>query len=306
MKDWDAHLMDAAEAAEKEAETPIVRSILEIFSHNGVLPANMSDERVARLLDIAILCGDYQLAVNLAQSFSVRPLRRWSGGCDLAVLSAALWAGADFQDLHVQDLNPYGVNLDVPLLLDLALDFDSEDWQQLGHFFSSKPRWPSSDVQLGLRFLSIHGDGYLWISMDKVHSALRSGWDLKYIWDWLFDGNQLYAAGLLDLAILGGKSDCADALATAGVELREDCLELLKRACRGESVQHLRYLGDPPHVGSALECKAAASAAALASLRRSFRHQGVEKGADVYEVLLTKFQQTGQNGSILIQTPCAR
>ena len=306
MKDWDANLKPAAAAAKKAAQTPLVSGILQIFSNDEVLPLAMSNEAAARLLDIAILCGNSKAAANLAKTFSVRPLRRWKGNellprDDLPVLSAALLVGADFQDLRVLHVDLDVV--EVPLLLQAALNFTSEDWQQLGHLFSSKPRWPSCDVQLVHRFLSLEicedDRGYFWISGDKVLNASRSGWDLKYIWNEICEeyhesaAGAIYDAGLLDLAILCGNSDCADVLAATGVELDEKCSELLKRACRREGVGLCDIDACRFHVGSASDCKSAASAAAFASLRRSFSREGAETGVAVYQVLNQKVHPKG-------------
>ena len=295
MKDWDAHLKHAARAARKETKTPLISGILEIFSKLEVLPLAMSDEAAARLLEIAILCGNTKAAANLAQTSAARPLRRWRGEElsrreDLPMLSAALLAGADFQDLHSGDA-------DIPLLLEMALDFNSEDWQQLGHLFSSTPRWPSRDAQVGNAFLSreIREDGryHYWISTRKVRNALRSGWDLKYVCTGLDVNCREYTASLLDLAILCGNSDSADALATAGVQLGEErpkYLKLLKQASRGESLAlHPSGLQQ----GSAFECKSAAFAAACASLRSCFNAEGAEKGIALYQVLTKKFHPRG-------------
>ena len=313
MKDWDAPLHKAAEAARKATKTPLVSGILQISSRDELLPFTMSDEAAARLLDIAVLCGNSKAAANLAKTCPVRPLRRWRGEelCrrgDLPVLAAALLAGADFQDLPVKPDPELYPDLQVPLLLWVALGFDSEDWQQLGHFFSSTPRWPSRDEKLGNLFLPEEMNYHCRISTDRVRNALRSGWDLKYIWDHIcgqdnepgLRGGWVHTAGLLDLAILSGNSDCADALATVGVELREDCfedcLERLQRACCGESaVLNLFDTGqglplDCLGLGSASECQSAASAAAYASLRRSFSREGAEKGVAVCQVLTNKFR----------------
>ena len=306
MQDWDANLENAKIAAKEAAKTPIVRGILEIFSSNSeVLPFTMSDQAAARLLDIAILCGNTRAAANLAKTFSVRPLRRWRGellSTDLTVLRAALLAGAELQDLREEFDRE-----ELPVLLMAALFFHSEDWQQLGHFYSSTPWWPSRDVKLGQLLLSGHpmfasreiriredGRHQCWISVDKVRNALRSGWDLQHIWTEISeDGSlQMRAASALDFSILGGKSDCADALASAGVELREDCLDLLKRACRRESVDLFVGLCDNPlDLGSASECKSAAVAAAHASLRRSLKRQGIRIVCDVYHVLIRKLHR---------------
>ena len=44
--------------------------------------------------------------------------------------------------------------VEVDLLPRMAMDFDLEQWHQLGHLFSSKPRWPSRDVELVSLLLS--------------------------------------------------------------------------------------------------------------------------------------------------------
>ena len=298
MKDWSAPLELAAEAAKKAAKTPLVSAVLEISSKDEVLPFSMSDEAAARLLDIAVLCGNSQAAANLAKTCSVRPLRRWRGDelClrdDLPVLSAALCAGAEFQDLNASQPACGECVVEIPLLLAVALDFDLENWQQLGHFFRSTSRWPGSDVGLGYLFLSwddvADGQEIFQIDTKKVKNGLRSGWDLKYIWEHFDEGIRDHTVGLLDSAILSGDSDCADALATAGVQLREDCSELLKRVCRGESVQLEFDLGENFGVGLASECQSAAFASARASLRRLFKREGSKKGAALYQVLINKF-----------------
>ena len=310
MNDRDANLWDAAKAAEKAAKTPLVKGILEICSRTEELPFTMSDEVATRLLDVAILSGNCQAAANLAKTCRVRPLRRWRGDAfsfsHLPVLSAGLLAGANFQDLRPKYFHEDGkdsVYAEVPLLLQVALAFHSEDWQQLGHFFSLEPRWPTEDLELGPLFLDYDRSNDGSISMQKVQNALRSGWNLERIWVGLLDGDvdQKAYLGLLELAILCGNPSCADALATAGVELREDCLEWLQRACRGESVVLRLDAYDSEYllVGSASECKSAASAAARASLRRSFKCEGVERGVAVYQTFTKKFHPRGVDRALV-------
>ena len=333
MNDWEADLRDAAEAAQEAAEMPLVNGILEIASRDEVLSLTMSDEASARLLDIAILCGNSKAAANLAKASAIRPLRRWRGhglwwlDDHLQVFSAALLAGADFQDLHVPHRKPVNPLLDIPsvyplreipLLLLAALDFNSEYWQQLESFYRPKPRWSSSlwFSDLGYLFLSEkpgEGGPQHWphpapvpVSLNKVQNGLKSGWDLRYvetklaereIWTVREDGTFLCRqphASLLDLAILSGNSGDADVLATAGVELGEGCLNQLWCACVGLrwglSIDFNCYLASG---SSASECKSAASVAARALLRRSLKHAGAEKGAAVYQLLTKKFQPKG-------------
>ena len=282
MKDFDVESGFARCSAKKAAETPLVSSILQISSTTEVLPLTLSDEVAARLLDIAILCGNTKAAANLAKSCPVRPLRRWNGEnlvCFSDMLRPALLAGADFHNLHTTCVNHgmiildrFDVEIAAPLLMSLALD--PKYWQQpeLRPFLGSKQWWPIRDKELAGMFLERGG-----ISLEKVQKGLLSGWNLKYICNTIYEPNATVEAGLLDLAILNGQSDCAEALATAGVELREGCLDLLQRAFRG----------DPEVVFQAAssDCKSAASAAARAFLTRTFKSEGVEKGIPLYQVL---------------------
>ena len=293
MKDWEAPLKDAVDAAQRAAKSPLVSGILEIFSKDEVLNLAMSDWVAARLLDIAILCGAAQAGVNLSKRCPARPLRRWRGGEVWSrehVLSAALLAGAEFQDLHVQCCCD-----EVPLLLLAALDFDSEQWQQLGHFFSSRPWWPNSDLSLDSLhlFLSDENDeAHCWIDIEKVENGLRAGWNLKHIWSPLCDdqGVDRTIAGLLDLAILCGEPECADALVSAGVQLRGDFGPVLSRLYNGETLG-LCCRGDG--LSTTGQCKSAASAAAVAALKRSVKSEGAKKGVAVYQVLNKKFHPRG-------------
>ena len=308
MKDWDAPLFAAANAAQQAAKTPLVRGILEISSRNETLPLAMSDAAAARLLDIAMLCGNVKAAANLAKTWNARPLRRWRVGDlweddpDLARwrsrFSAALCAGADFEGVHCHSHRGLiGVGYDVPLLRLLPFAFEPEDWQQLEQVLpSEKNQWPSCDVRLGELFLTDeYREDDLWsVSAQRVQNALRAGWDLKYIWMEFEAAGHWYAAGLLDMAVLCGQPDCASALGSAGVELKEDCLDLHRLAFRTDGLEALWRgpFGLPSTVsfGSASECKSAASAAARAFLMNSFKREGVEKGIALCQVMAQKFR----------------
>ena len=298
MKDWDESLKDARAAAKKTAKTPLISGILDLCSRDEVLPLALSDGAAARLLDIAILCGNQQAAVHLAQSYRLRPLRRWRGDDlwrreDLPVLSAALLAGADFQDLQVLRCKDVVAFVEIPLLMHAALEFDSEHWQQLGQFLTKS--WPSCGVELPIDKLFLGDsnedeDGWVHhsVSMAKVQNALRAGWDLKYIWTDLSDEDER-PASLLDLAILCGQAEVAKSLASAGVEPHEDSIDVLKRACHGETsaLQVSGYFS--LDLASVSECQSAASAAVLASLKASFKRETAAKAVAVYQALLDKF-----------------
>jgi hypothetical protein len=304
MKDWDAHLDAAAEAARRAGKTPLVRGILEISGCNDPLPFATSDATAAQLLDIAMLCGNVEAATNLAKTWKARPLRRWVA-LDFwsfahlspwrSTFSAALCAGADFEGVHcLRRFTGY----DVPLLQICPLDFEPEDWQQLEQVLpSEKNQWPSSDVRAGGWFLRYKypGDGrWLSVSARRVQNALRTGWDLKHIWMKLLAPERWYDVSLLDMAVLCGQPDCASALGSAGVELKEGCLDLHRLAFRKDELEALWCeLYKRPHalgLGSASECKSAASAAARAFLMDSFKREGVEKGIALCQVMAQKFR----------------
>ena len=298
MQAWDANLGPATDAAREAAKIPLVQSILEISSRNERLPLAMSEAAAARLLDIAILIGNVEVATNLAKTCKARPLRRWRG-TDLstffvkkATVFAALFAGADFEGLHFR-LHAYGE--EVPLLRLVALDFEPEQWQQLGQFFQAKKnQWPTCDMRLGGLFLN---KGC--VSMKRIQNAFKAGWDLKRIWieftlDPDNDDNVIYhEATLLFLAIFCGQPDCAGALGSAGVELNFDCLDLRRWALRGDGNRRLTELDPDSSQGSASECKSAASAAAKASLTTSLKREGIEKGIALYQTLTKKFHPRG-------------
>lgn len=283
MKDWNAPLEDAAIAAKRAANTPLVKNILEICGRNEKLPFAMSEESAARLLDIAILCGDVEAAANLAKMCQARPLRRWRADevlpfspldeCRmLPVIVAALWAGADFHDLHVW-LNEKGLECPVPFLRAAPLYFNEEQWQVAGHFFEQCSQWPSKDTSVGHHFLSVRRCG---LSTRRIQNALKAGWDLTCIWTPLGEGRCWHDASLLDLAVLCGQPHCADLLAKAGVELSLDCLHLCRLACDGHGPEMCSPLG-VLKLASSWKCKSAAFAAALGFVMKSFKPENVKK-----------------------------
>ena len=229
MKDWDASLLFAENAARKAAKTLLIAGILDISRRNEPLPFAMSEAAAARLLDIAILCGDVEAATNLAKTYRARPLRRWRGNelhisAAFRTISAALFAGADFEGLHETLMGEA-----VPLLRRIALDFEPEQLQLLEQFFpAEKNQWPTCDMDLGKIFLEEDFNGDACVSMQRIQNAFKAGWDLKRIWTRLCLVGDDYDqdASLLDLAVLCGQPDCAVALGSAGVELKAACLDL--------------------------------------------------------------------------------
>ncbi|CAK9080847.1 Uncharacterized protein SCF082_LOCUS38518 [Durusdinium trenchii] len=248
MKDWDASLPNAANAARQTAEQPLVRNVLEALRSDSV-PQSLaiSEEAMANLLDIAILIGDREAAVRCAEQSRLRPLRRWSwkgifhlyrwafGGVtaardniwlysyvyrlelgDRGMLLAALSAGVELQGL----LGPVH---QVPFRVAVALT--GTPWTDFADLLPppDTPWVPPEKNGLGEFFLKYIGSGKVYLRKDLLEIAQRvqvplaalnvSCSDLDYL--------NLFcpSLSLLDCAILLGQSDCAALLARAGAEV---------------------------------------------------------------------------------------
>ena len=173
MEDWDEaliagyihHPVGAIPAAQEAASTPLTRAMLELCSRDMELPFSGSPKAMARLLDIAILTGNQEAAVNLAKKCQVRPLRRWEidfyfEDCWKAARTALL-AGAFFQDLMVK--GSWALDEDIPFAQALFLKSKLENWQEIRHLLPGRhdlwrPR--SLDNRFGHFFLEYpHGPG---------------------------------------------------------------------------------------------------------------------------------------------------
>ena len=266
MEDWDEALFDrdyeapteeselgAIPAADVAAATPLTRAMLDICSRDMELPFSGSPKAIARLLDIAILTGNQKAAFNLSQKCQLRPLRRWAfqwyrfrSEVFWKAARAALWAGADFQDLIVQ------YNEDVPFPQALFLKSELEDWQKIRHLLPRghdlwRPK--NLDNRLGKFFLKgpQRPRGSLQLSLDKIRAAEDAGVDVQCCLNWIFDvfededddGDIAAVVTLLDVAIWCGQPDCAEAVVDAGIELKGDDMTLAwhKRVLRGEGVR---------------------------------------------------------------------
>ena len=319
MEDWDEALFDrdyeapteeselgAIPAADVAAATPLTRAMLDICSRDMELPFSGSPKAIARLLDIAILTGNQKAAFNLSQKCQLRPLRRWAfqwyrfrSEVFWKAARAALWAGADFQDLIVQ------YNEDVPFPQALFLKSELEDWQKIRHLLPRghdlwRPK--NLDNRLGKFFLKgpQRPRGSLQLSLDKIRAAEDAGVDVQCCLNWIFDvfededddGDIAAVVTLLDVAIWCGQPDCAEAVVDAGIELKGDDMTLAwhKRVLRGEGVRmafpHPRnYILDV--VPS--EAEIAAGAASRAWLKRLWKSESSQKGIVLYQMMLKMF-----------------
>ncbi|CAE7197056.1 hypothetical protein AK812_SmicGene658 [Symbiodinium microadriaticum] len=103
MPDWDADLYEASLTASTLALFPLTEALFNAIRSDTSLPGlEVSNEAMARLLDVAVLLGDKDLALRCADRCPWKPLRRWR-----------------VQDLLCWDFN--GVSVTAPAVLDAAL-----------------------------------------------------------------------------------------------------------------------------------------------------------------------------------------
>ena len=299
MKDWDASLPNAANAARQTAEQPLVRNVLEALRSDSV-PQSLaiSEEAMANLLDIAILIGDREAAVRCAEQSRLRPLRRWSwkgifhlyrwafGGVtaardniwlysyvyrlelgDRGMLLAALSAGVELQGL----LGPVH---QVPFRVAVALT--GTPWTDFADLLPppDTPWVPPEENGLGEVFLKVDRSGkigMLYLCKDLLEIVQTAQVSLAAL-DVMINhhGDETDFLSLLECAILLGQSDCAALLATEGVELSYEGSELLLM----DSV-----------LDWAPQWRPAAMAAAHVALSKTWKVEIAAKGIAIYQLM---------------------
>ena len=224
MDDWAARLPDAAEEAHRVAERPFVGRMLEVLSRGEALPFATSELVNARLLDLAILIGNKDVADHLAKLCGSRPLRLWRSQdlirwtddglrlWDPAVLSAALSAGVDLTQLRWK-----GRHGALPLREAAALAGCSN----LGLLVPVTPSLTRTENRLGEYLMA--GRALCFERLEKAveaavpvrHFRLSAGASCGPV------GFAVYPT-LLDMAIWCGQWHCAVLCASVGVEFKQE------------------------------------------------------------------------------------
>ena len=296
MEDWDVQQYGAVLTAHMAAATPLTRAMLDLCSCDMELPFSGSPKAMARLLDIAILTGNRKAAVNLSKKCQVRPLRRWGVDCWEAARTA-LWAGADFQDLMVEEF--VDSCEDVPFPQALFLHSQLDDWKEIRHLLPKcHDLWPTRDLDNGLGQYLLecpHGpDGGWKLSLDRIRSAEDAGLDWQFCRVEVLCQNDTTSAflTLLDMAIWSGQPDCAEACVDAGIELKGDDLTLAwhKHVLRGESLSLYVPSLDLDLYVVPSEAQTAAAAAGRAFLKRLWKSESSQKGIVVYQMMVKMFK----------------
>jgi len=302
MKDWDVPLDFAVEAAAQAAQKPLLCELLKIAGEGKELPLALPAEGMARLLDIAILTGDREAAAYISKKCQVWPLRRWRGRDFVdtkfcaRILLAALWAGADFQSIHVPHFDfTLRETIAIPLQAHIFL-CRSEDWQDYAEFFkpAAGAEWrpTSTDNEMVGCFSGLAK--WPLLSVDRIQGAPKAGIDIRKVRGAWGLRDTLHCSGsLLGLAILYGQQDCAVACARLGLqqsgfELNRDANSVLRDYLHSEASSDHPLLDDDlvrilkP---SASECRSAAVAAGQTALRASWQREAAQNGVAVFQVM---------------------
>jgi len=303
MEDWDVHLLDAFLAAQHAAEKPLTHAMLHLCSRDIEVPFSGPPKAMARLLDIAILTSNQKATVNLSKKCQLWPLRRWVMDWDVQecwkAAMTAMWAGADFQDLMVlgnfwgsPGPRPSVPSEDIPFPQALFLRSKLEDWQEIRHLLPAcHDLWSPRSLlnELAWNFLDLSLRPYdTKLSLDKICAAEDAGLELQFL-SLDAGGNDDYArVNVLDMAILCGQPDCAEAVVDAGIELWGDDTALAwhKRVLRGESL----HLDDPLLNVVPSEAEIAAAAAGRSWLKRLWKSESSQKGIVLYQMMLKMFK----------------
>ncbi|CAJ1375252.1 unnamed protein product [Effrenium voratum] len=306
MRDWDAGLRAAADAARTAAARPWVARILELLLSGARPPFAVSDLAMVRLLDIAILTGNKEAAVCCAGCAKLRPLRRWRSedlfdqaemGAPVGallephILIAALSAGAALQ-LHVNCFLGRGFwdTEALPLREAVALA-TTMPWSDFAGVFEGKSKWVPRLPNRWVKMFAEASSRGACMSHSLLQRAAIAGLPLKH-----FNvSSSGYCWNLLQAAVLCGQPDCAELCAAQGMEPLEE--DLCSFMCTFRHMYHQRdpwaWLSWGPEndrifpfcVAPEDEQRSAAAAAARAAVIWSRKREVTAKGVALLQAM---------------------
>ena len=324
IEDWDAELANAVAAAQEAAGRPVARAMLAALrSGKDFRSFDVSEAAMARLLDLAILTGDADLAQRCAQRCTRRPLRRWCSqdffdnlrpfllrASAPDVTAAAILSGVTLQELSVEyrgreHVNHYvgdvSVECPIPLREAIALCGDLQLWQRLSPLLPERQRpWIPRTCDAGWLFCLPLSDGKHKLCLDRLRTASLANLALS---EFVFGqssfhtfcaacqcgvGSHLSARPrLLDVAIFLGQSACAELLASCAAA---SATAWTRQACLPD--EQCDDCGEAAvwevfcaRTSSLTERRVAGGAALRAALARAPR-LAAPMGLGVYQVLL--------------------
>ena len=249
MVDWDAGLLDAKNAAESAAATPLFRTLLEACRSQAGCPGIVTEEAMAYLLDVAILIGNTELARCCVKQATNFPLRRWrfqelvkinadAHPCvrteiqEEDVLVAALAAGLKLEHLTAYCDDPWEplcLRFSVSILEAIVFSGDADLWPRVqSPQLQRGPRPAQEDGGDVVRFLLERSGGQVRLSLERMHRAegarLALGTFQMRV-PVLCQGCGIFRCfpelSLLDLAILFGQIDCSRLCGPMDIEATE-------------------------------------------------------------------------------------
>ena len=301
MKDWGAKLADAVAAAREAAGRPVARAVLAAL-RSGKDFSNLvvSEAAMARLLDLAILTGDAELAQQCAQRCTRRPLRRWCSedffegrlpyrmlASAADVMAAAILSGAALQGLSFR---PRFSQYSVPLRESIALCGDLQLWQRLSPLLpEGQGPWLPKIPCSGRLFVI---DGKCGLCIDRLRTVSLANMALS---EFTFVACPACRAliempsapaHLLDMAVYWGQSACAELLASCTAA---SVTQWTRKACLSNKLCHHCGVFPVPvsTPESSLSERRAAAGAALRAAFACAQRLAAPMGLGIYQVLLS-------------------
>ena len=239
MRDWSASLSNAIKCADTAVRRPVARAVLDALrSGEEFGNLHISEAAMLRLLDLAILTGDADLAQRCAQRCGARkPLRRWrsdeifhdcdaywTGWSSTALMEPDVMAAALLSGIALQS---FSVDNDIPLREAIVLFGDSQLWNRLAHLLpEGRSQWIPKGPDSGRLLCKFEGNGMRQpqLCLDRLNLACAANMALAefcFLDPFLCDGcrwtrRSLQPLRLLDVAVHQGQSACAELLASAG------------------------------------------------------------------------------------------
>ncbi|CAE7302140.1 unnamed protein product [Symbiodinium sp. CCMP2592] len=318
MEDWDAHLRDAKNAAERAAAMPLLRTLLEACRSQAGCSGIVTDEAMAYLLDVAILLGDAELARDCFKHCTCLPLRCWRfrAFCRITghehepslraeirekdILIAAFAAGLKLGHLTVEYPEPPydpwrqpDSCKHVSLAEAIVLSGDTELWCRVEGLQPQLGPWPKHTKGNEMaRFLLERCGGQVRLNSERMQLAERAGLALGTFE--LRPFRRFSTLSLLDLAILFGQTDCCRLCGPMDIEATIFTVQasLEERPAwedypcrRGHSTWY--STSREIHTGRISERQAAAAEALRAALQASFRRAASFAGFGLFQTMRT-------------------
>ena len=321
MRDWDSDLSDVEHCAQKAARRPLAKVLLESFRAGTPFPGlTVTEEAMARLVDIAILIGDPDLAESCRKHCDRPPLRRWSlrflvdhqlhhfKGLHSQTLKAAVLAGWAVEDgkgwvVHNVGFVPFWAL--VGCCGDAQLSEHCRQFQRKGWLQPWSPK--SRCNELGLLLLNVAPCPESVCPLKRLWLAKSAGVPVNEFrvttttccvscgtWPWQREESKIMT--MLDVGVASGDLAYSKACGAMGMDLSPDMVFPRCQRCHDSNLRFRTspfvlklFIKDFDLVWdtSVSERIAAAGAALGAALTASCRRAACEMGFGLYQAMTT-------------------